>query len=93
MSKVDEHFVNLYRTAGEILWHLTVKTACQIELSAVSQAFKFRFCQRAAHGERLTWQYCLSYVEIDRANYPCSAWQWASFIAVKWNEAVCEVER
>lgn len=92
MSKTDDHFVNLYRTAGEILWHLTVKTACQIELSAISQAFKFRFVQRI-DGKRLTWQYHLSYVEIDRERYPCTAEQWAAFIATKWNQATCEVEQ
>ena len=88
MSNVDDHFVNLYRTAGEILWWLHAKTSCSVELSAVPMSFVFRFSQRQEDGREVTWRHRLAYSEIDQSRSPCTAEQWADHIAKKWFEVL-----
>lgn len=86
VSNVDTLFVNMYRTAGEILWWLHAKTLCSVELSVVSQSFVFRFSKQLDDGREITWRHSLAYSEIDQSRTPCTAEQWADHIAAKWNE-------
>lgn len=84
MSKVDEHFVKLYRTAGEILYWIGHNTAGTADLSAVSQAFQFRIVRRLPGGSIIGWTHLLSYTEL--ANSPCTPKQWGERLADSWKK-------